>query len=70
LLTIGHVIAFGIHWRAWAAKVRSVTSTFSEKSGMGSVLVPARAVDGADADALALRLMSGPTPEGDIRTDY
>jgi len=37
---------------------------------MGSVLVPARAVDGADADALALRLMSGPTPEGDIRTDY
>jgi hypothetical protein len=50
LLTIDHVIAFGIHWRAWPVKVRSVTSTFSEKKAVrGSVLVSVRAADGAKA---------------------
>ena len=55
LLTIDHVIAFGIHWRAWTVKVRSVTSTFSEKKAVrGSVLVSVRAADGANADDWAV----------------
>jgi hypothetical protein len=63
LLTIDHVIAFGIHWRPWPAKVRSVMSTFSEKKAVrGLVLVPApavvTAVVTAGADEAALTLMA------------